>query len=164
MSAELDVLHTLAGDIFGRMAPDAISSVRQAVIPSLMRDEGHSLKPYRCSAGKLSIGYGRNLEDVGITEDEAMALLEHDVDSALADCLRAFPWFPALDAVRQGVVVQLVFNMGLPRVLGFKNTLAAIARGDYDAAANGLRRSRWATQVGARADRLIAAMRTGRTA
>lgn len=139
------------------------AAARALAVPALMRDEGKRLKPYRCTAGKLTIGYGRNLDDVGITDDEAMALLENDVDACVADCLKTFPWFVSLDPVRQAVVVNMRFNLGLVRLLGFRNTLAAIASGDYRAAADGMLASKWAEQVGARATRLAYQMRTGKT-
>ena len=45
----------------------------------LIRHEGLKLKPYLCTAGKLTIGVGRNIQDRGITYQEAMMLLENDI-------------------------------------------------------------------------------------
>lgn len=143
------------------LAP-SVRDLRDSVVPALLRDEGVRLTPYRDTAGKLTIGVGRNLDDVGITDDEAMFLLEHDIDAAVVDCVRAFPWFTTLDRVRQGVIVQMRFNLGLGRLLGFQKMLAAIAKGTYRTAAVEMLESRWAVQVGDRAQRLAKAMRTGR--
>jgi lysozyme len=138
-------------------------TLQAAVIPTLMRDEGKRLKPYRCPAGKLTIGYGRNLDDVGVTDDEAMAMLEHDVDASIADCQKVFPWFEGLDQVRQGVIVQMRFQLGLAGLLGFRNVLRAIARRDFVDAATEMLDSQWARDDSpARAQRLAKAMRTGK--
>ena len=141
-----------------------MTALGQSLIPALLRDEGLRLKPYRCTAGKLTIGVGRNLEDVGIREDEAMLMLENDIEAVIADCRQGFPWFASLDAVRQGVIVQMAFNLGIAGLSRFHNTLGAVARGDYDAAADGMLQSKWAQQVGRRAVRLAFAMRTGKVA
>jgi lysozyme len=138
-------------------------TLQAAVLPSLMRDEGKRLKPYRCPAGKLTIGYGRNLDDVGVTDDEAMAMLEHDIDASIADCRTVFPWFEGLDQVRQGVIVQMRFQLGLAGLLGFRNVLRAIARRDFVDAATEMLDSQWARDDSpARAQRLAKAMRTGK--
>ncbi len=127
----------------------------------LVRDEGLRLKPYSCTAGKLTIGVGRNLDDVGITRDEALALLDNDIARVKAETQKAFPWFGGLDDVRRDVVANMVFNLGLSRFSQFHQTIAAIARGDYATAADQMLKSQWAKQVGQRAVRLAQRMRTG---
>lgn len=133
---------------------------------ALVRDEGLRFKPYRCTAGKLTIGIGRNLDDRGITKAEAFALLENDIDSCIADLDGALAWWRKLDEVRQEVLINMCFNMGIGSssrgLLSFKNTLRMIESGDYAGAAAGMLNSRWATQVGARARRLSEQMRTGK--
>ncbi|CBW74474.1 Lysozyme (EC 3.2.1.17) [Mycetohabitans rhizoxinica HKI 454] len=126
----------------------------------LSRDEGRRLKPYLDTAGKTTIGVGRNLTDVGISEGECSLLLENDVMRSIMWLDRHLPWWRSLDAVRQRVIINMAFNMGR-KLLTFANTLAAMQRGDYEAAANGMLASKWATQVGARAQRLASMMRTG---
>lgn len=123
--------------------------------------EGERLKPYRCTAGKLTIGIGRNLDDRGITREEAAFLLENDIKQGEAELLRALPWVATLDEVRQRVLLDMVFNMGIAGVLAFKNTLATIQAGDYQRAASMMLDSKWAKQVGARAERLSRMMATG---
>lgn len=127
----------------------------------LVRDEGLRLRLYTCTAGKASIGVGRNLEDRGITKTEAMLMLAHDIDDACADLDRNLPWWRGMDPLRQRVLANMAFNLGIVKLLGFRNTLAAMKAGDYAAAADGMRRSLWARQVGARADRLAQMMETG---
>lgn len=132
-----------------------------ALLDELVRDEGLRLKPYKDTVGKLTIGVGRNLDDVGISEAEAKHLLENDVARTVAALDRALPWWATLDEVRQRVVLNLAFNMGVGKLLEFKNTLAAMQAGNYVGAANGMLASKWATQVGARAKRLAKMMATG---
>ncbi len=127
----------------------------------LLRDEGLRLKPYTCTAGKLTIGVGRNLTDRGITKTEAMLMLAHDIDDCCDDLDRALPWWRTLDPVRQRVLANMCFNLGLAKLLTFKNTLAAVEAGDYLRAADGMRASLWARQVGQRAERLAQMMATG---
>ncbi|MDN7676442.1 glycoside hydrolase family protein [Burkholderia oklahomensis] len=133
---------------------------RVALIAELSRDEGRRLKPYLDTVGKTSIGVGRNLTDVGISDTECDVLLSNDVDRTIAWLDRNLPWWRSLNPVRQRVVVNMAFNMG-GRLLTFTNTLAAMKRGDYVAAADGMLASKWASQVGARATRLAAMMREG---
>jgi len=127
----------------------------------LVRDEGLRLKPYRCTAGRLTIGVGRNLDDVGITAEEADYLLENDLGRAMADLDRALPWWRGLSEARQRALVNMAFNVGLSRLLGFKAMLAALQRGDWNEAAAEALASRWADQVGARAVRIAEMMREG---
>lgn len=144
----------------GTAAPSALD-LRESVIPSLMKDEGFRAKPYRCTAGKLTIGYGANLED-GIDDDEAMFLLEHRLDKAIADCVRVFPWFASLDAIRQGVIVQMRYQLGLDGLLGFRVMLRAMAHEKYAVAAAEMLDSKWArSDAPKRAQRLALQMRTG---
>ena len=127
----------------------------------LVLHEGLRLKPYRCTAGKLTIGVGRNLDDNGITQAEAFALLENDILAVEADLDRTWPWWREMTDARQQVLADMCFNLGLTRLGGFVNTLAAMKRGDYEAAANGMLASLWASQVGRRAQRLAKMMREG---
>jgi lysozyme len=128
---------------------------------TLGRDEGLRLKPYRCTAGKLTIGIGRNLDDRGISKAEAAVMFQNDLDGAVAELDRALPWWRELNAVRQEVLINMAFNLGMPGLLKFVNTLAAVQRGDYERAAKGMRVSLWARQVGSRAERLAREMETG---
>jgi lysozyme len=134
---------------------------RYGLIDRLIAEEGLKLKPYRDTVGKLSIGIGRNLDDVGITEAEARLLLSNDIDRAANEVDAALPWFVGLDAVRQSALIDMAFNMGIAGLLTFTNTLAAIKEGRWADAAAGMLASKWATQVGARAERLAKMMETG---
>jgi lysozyme len=137
------------------VTPEQISALRD----QLIADEGLRLKPYLDTKGILTIGVGRNLADMGISHDEAMALLDNDIASHAADLDRELPWWSRLDAARQLVIANMAFNLGIQRLLMFKKMLDHLARGEYDAAADEMQASAWAGQVGARAARLIATMR-----
>jgi lysozyme len=128
----------------------------------LMRHEALRLKPYRCTADKLTIGVGRNIEDVGISKDEALYLLDNDIAACIAD-LRTFPWFTRLDAVRQRALVDMRFQFGPSRFRGFRKMLAALESGDYRTAAAEARDSKWArSDSPARARTVTAMIETGK--
>ena len=127
----------------------------------LKADEGLRLKPYGDLKSKITIGYGRNLTDVGISSDEAEAMLDEDIDRTMAMLCVNWQPFTGLDDVRQQVICNMAFNLGIVGLLKFTQTLAAISAGDYAQAAVGMRRSLWARQVGLRAERLAIAMETG---
>ena len=117
----------------------------------LVRHEGLRLKAYRDTVDKLTIGVGRNLDDVGISETEAMFLLDSDIATVEKDLDRALPWWRGMSEERQLVLADMCFNLGISRLLGFKNTLAALQEGRYDEAAKEMLDSKWAQQVGKRA-------------
>lgn len=110
--------------------------------------------------GKLTVGVGRNLEDKGLSEDEINYLLDNDI----TDCIQAaqqFPWFSGLDPVRQAVVTELVFNLGLKRFKSFKKFIGFMGEHRWVHAAAELRNSLWASQVKGRADTIIKQVITG---
>ena len=130
-----------------------------SVLSDLKRDEGLRLEPYNDSVDKLTIGYGRNLDDVGITEHEAEVLLQNDIGRARIDLDRALPWWRALSEASRRGLVNMCFNLGLPRLLTFKRMLAALEAGDGGLAADEALDSKWAAQVGNRAQRIAALYR-----
>ena len=136
-------------------------SYRDQIRPMLARDEGSKAKPYLCTAGKITIGVGRNLDDVGLSPDEIGLLLENDIARAEMACRRLIPAFGSLTEPRQCAVVSMAFNLGEAGLSKFTNTLASINHGQWRAAAAGMRASLWAKQVGARAERLAVMMGDG---
>lgn len=125
----------------------------------IMRHEGLRLKPYIDSVGKCTIGYGRNLDDNGISASEAEFMLDSDIRTATSECLHAFPWFAELDQARQDVLVNMCFNLGISRLKKFVKFLAAMELGHYDTAANEMLDSLWAKQVKGRAIELATIIR-----
>ena len=132
-----------------------------ALREQLIAHEGLRLKPYRCTAGKLTIGVGRNLDDVGISREEALHLLGQDIMRCEADLDRALPWWRQMSERRQRALLDMCFNMGLRTLLSFKNTLALLEAGQYDAAADNALQSKWARQVGKRAITVTNMIREG---
>lgn len=127
----------------------------------IKKHEGLQLKPYQCPAGKLTIGYGRNLEDNGISVAEAQFMLEQDVQNTEADIRRNFHWFDALSGARQAVIIDMTYNLGLPRFKGFKKMIKALSKHNYAEASRQMFDSRWAKQVGRRAVTLGKIMKSG---
>lgn len=124
-------------------------------------DEGVRSKPYKDTVGKTTIGVGRNLDDVGISDTEIDLLLTNDVLRAISALDTALPWVSTLSEPRQRALTNMAFNMGIGGLLGFKNALAKLQTGDFIGAADEFLASRWAAQVGARATRLTELIRVG---
>ena len=162
--------------------------LKHSLEDQLILHEGLKLKAYRCPAGYWTIGVGRNLEakslsrgeqqyilgcdgltpqqviDLlkkrGITKEEALMLLAHDIEDCERD-LKQFDWFDRLDPVRKKVVIDMRFNLGPGGFRGFKRMIAALAVGDYKAAAAEMMDSKWYREVGNRSKRLVRMMKTG---
>lgn len=132
-----------------------------ALRKQLIEHEGLRLRPYRDTVGKLTIGVGRNLDDVGITEAEALALLDNDIKRAAADLDRALPFWRELSEVRQRALLDMAFNLGITRLLGFRKMIDALQRGEYCRAAAEAMDSKWARQVGRRARNIATMIREG---
>ena len=139
------------------------TTLLERIKEQLVRHEGLRLKPYRCTAGKLTIGIGRNLDDRGISQTEAYVLLDNDIQNCEKQLLGEIPEiYNGLDEVRKSVLLNMCFNLGINGLLGFNNTLAFIGAGDWERAANGMLASKWAKQVGRRAIELSELMRKGK--
>ena len=155
---------------------------RENFVNKLIAHEGLRLQVYQDTLGIDTIGIGRNLEDRGITDEEldwmdmpsmdavyehgiseadAMYLAQNDVQIVEEELLRAHPCVEDLDAVRQLVVMDMAFNMGVPRLRKFKKMWNAIHENKFDVAAKEMLDSRWAIQVKSRAVKLSNAMHNG---
>jgi len=124
--------------------------------------EGVRKHVYLCSAGYETIGVGRNIADsgLGLSDDEIDYLLENDINRCRKE-LETYSWFSDLDDVRQDALINMCFNLGLSRLANFKNALSSMAVGAYSDAAEHFLDSRWATQVGNRAQEVAHMIRTG---
>ena len=127
----------------------------------IRKNEGLSYLPYRCSAGALTIGYGHNLDARGISIEAAELLLKQDLEIAEKEVKNAFIWWPKLDDARLGVLVEMCYNLGISRLVGFKKMLSALEEGDYKKAAKEMLDSKWAFDVKGRARELAEIMQTG---
>ena len=126
----------------------------------LILHEGEQLKVYRCPAGKLTIGIGRNLEDLGIAQNESRFLLATDIARVAAELDTSFPWWRGLSKIRRAVLIDMCFNLGLPRLKSFRKMLTALQTNDWPEVAAQMRDSKWYSDVKDRADRLIRMMQT----
>ena len=155
---------------------------REHFIDELIKHEGLKLQVYKDTLGIDTIGIGRNLEDrgitkqeldeldipsidhvyeYGITEADAVYLATNDVQIVEEELVRAHPCVDRLDSVRQLIVMDMAFNMGVPRLCKFKKMWAAIHEEKFDIAAKEMLDSRWARQVKGRATKLANAMHNG---
>jgi lysozyme len=163
--------------------------MKHSIQEQLILHEGICLKPYKCSAGKWTIGVGRNLEDNGlyefekkrllgtyeltrqevidilqvrhITQEEALYMLDNDIRVIKAELKNTYKWFNFLDEVRQKVIIDMRFNLGGTGFAEFKNMIQQIENNNYWKAGEEMKNSKWYSQVKTRADRLIKMMVTG---
>ena len=136
----------------------------------LKRDEGLRLEPYYDKSGNLTIGYGHLLSDTvrvlkAIDLETAEAYLKEDMRVAIAGtrflCDEMGVDFDELSDDRQRVLCNMAFNLGRTKLSKFKRMWDRIGESDWDGAAWEMNNSRWAGQVGVRAERLAKMMREG---
>ena len=133
------------------------------LIEMLKRHEGVRSHVYLCSAGYETIGVGRNIAEsgLGLSDDEVEYLLNNDIERVRQELTDNYFWFPALNEARQDAMIDICFNLGLTRLRGFVNALEAMSREQFDVAADEFMDSRWATQVGNRANEITEMIRVG---
>jgi lysozyme len=118
----------------------------------IIKHENLKLKPYKDSVGKLTIGVGRNLEDVGISKNEALYLLENDIKRSEKELKEIFENFDELPEQVKIVLIDMIFNLGKSRFLKFKKMIKAIKEEDFKRAAEEAKNSKWCRQVKSRCD------------
>lgn len=131
----------------------------------LRRDEDERATAYQDHLGFWTIGVGRLIDarkkGAGLRPDEISYLLRNDINDRINGLTKALPWFGTLDAARQGVLLNMAFQMGTDGLLQFTTTLARVAKGDYQGASESMLQSKWATQTPERAKRMSEQMKTG---
>ena len=141
----------------------------------LERHEGRKRFPYHCTAGKLTVGVGHNIDAKGLPnyiqdyldrngfiKDEMIdELLEQDVQDAINDCEKLYPFFLTFSDVRQYALIDFLFNVGLGTARQFKNTNKAINAEKWEEAAEGFEKSLWYKQVKNRAVEIVKMIREG---
>lgn len=127
----------------------------------LTRDEGKRSKVYFDSLGIPTAGVGRNMRDVGLSDEEINFLLDNDIAKVLKQLDEKLGWWRTLDEVRQRVLANMCFQLGINGLLNFKNTLKAVQESRWDDAAAGMKNSLWGKQTPVRVDRLAEMMRHG---
>lgn len=165
---------------------------RDVIRRTLTLHEAKRSKPYKCSAGKWTIGVGRNFQDARFTaeeraylgipaaplsdqvawlklhplsDDQITWLLDKTIAQTLKDMARSpriAEAFAACNDVRGLVLIDMAYNMGVPGLNKFQYTLGQVAKGNWNAAADGMQDSKWYAQVGTRSVRLVAMMRSGK--
>lgn len=137
----------------------------QNLAKQLTIDEGVESQAYKDSLGLLTIGIGRLIDPSvpgsGLRPDEIEYLFNNDLKDRIEKLSKEIPWFLELDKARQGVLLNMSFQMGVTGFLKFKNTLALIKEGRYTEAATAMLQSKWAKQTPKRAARLAKQMLTG---
>ena len=134
------------------------------IIEMLRAHEGVETHAYKCTAEKITIGVGRNIDPaggIGLSDDEIDYLLSNDVARVNKELLLTFSWFAELDEVRKDAMINICFQLGLPRLKKFKMSLAHMKNGDYDLAADEFLMSNWANQTPARAKDISEMIRSG---
>jgi lysozyme len=135
-----------------------------SIIEMLRVHEGVETHAYKCTADKTTIGVGRNIDPtggIGLSSDEIDYLLANDVKRVNDELAGAFSWYRTLGTARKDAIMDMCFNMGLPRLMKFKKALAGMAMGDYNEASIEFLDSRWAKQVGQRAITVTDIIRSG---
>ena len=133
----------------------------EAMIEQIKLHEGLRLKPYKCTEGYLTIGYGRNLETNGISPDEAEEMLLADLSDVEESLHRHELLIEQHSDSRRAVLINMAFQIGVQGLLKFKNTIKAYKHYDYEKAAEEMLDSKWANQTPKRARLLAEQMRTG---
>lgn len=132
---------------------------RAKMAAQLEEEEGYRRYPYKDSLGYETIGIGRcidaRLYGEGITHMEAVYLLENNIEEGEHELTLNVSWWQGMSEVRRRVLLDMWFNMGMERLSKFRNTLAAMQRGNLSAAVEGMKNSLWYRQVGHRAERLV---------
>lgn len=126
----------------------------------IKKHEGLRLRPYKCTAGKITIGYGRNLEDNGISQYEAEQMLFNDIQNCYAECIK-LPCWNKINETRQAVLIDMCYNLGITKLKQFKKMLAALEVGAYNRASAEMLDSKWAREVKTRATELAEIMKKG---
>ena len=134
------------------------------LLDMLIKHEGSEKYAYFCTSGKLTIGVGRNIDPeggIGLSPREITYLLQNDVDRVEQELINSIPWVEHMEWQRMDALVNICFNLGLPRFLKFKKALAAAEDQDWELCADEFMDSMWASQVGQRAVELTTIIRTG---
>ena len=135
------------------------------LIEMLKIHEGVETHAYKCSASKITIGVGRNIDPeggIGLSEDEIDYLLQNDIDRIITELDFEYGWFSELNEARQDAMIDISFNLGQTRLRKFQKALTAMAKSDWDTAADEFMDSKWSKQVGNRAKELTEIIRNGK--
>jgi lysozyme len=140
-------------------------TLQERLCQQLISDEGIKPQVYKDSVGLWTIGIGRlvdpSIPGSGLRPDEIQYLFNNDVKDRMKALFKALPWLQSLDEARQGVLLNMSFQLGVAGLLKFGNTLQLVKEGRYSEASFNMLQSLWAKQTPARAKRLAKQMSTG---
>ena len=131
----------------------------------LKRHEGVKTHAYKCSASKITVGVGRNIDPkggIGLTEDEIDYLLQNDIDRIISELDFKYEWFSDINSARQDAMIDISFNLGQTRLRKFEKALTAMSQNNWSKAADEFMDSKWSNQVGNRAKELTDIIHTGK--
>jgi lysozyme len=149
-----------------------MTDISEELIAQLKRHEGFRANFYRCSAGKRTIGYGRNVEanptfdgwkiTSPLSKQKAEAILKADIEDVIKKLSRSWYAFGLIkDDARREAFINMAFNLGVGGFMDFEKTRFYAERGEWDKCAEQMLKSKWAEQVGDRAKELAKQVRTG---
>jgi len=130
----------------------------------IIKHEGFRSHAYQCTAGKWTLGFGRNVDKLGgkgISHDEGLMLLSNDIQEITQEVSKKLIWFQGLNEARKAAIVDMIYNLGFGGFGKFRQFQLAMARGDFQKASQEMLQSLWAKQVGSRADELSQIISTG---
>lgn len=153
----------MVGRVFGKTSYSTYEGTMNItkLEEDLRRDEGVRKFPYLCTADKMTIGVGRNLDDVGLSEDEIEYLLRNDIERVINELYNRIDFFDTLSEPRQRALTNMAFQLGINGLMKFKKMWAALEVGHYDRAATEALDSKWARQTPQRAGRIVKVIKTG---
>lgn len=131
----------------------------------LRGDEDVRPQVYKDSLGFFTIGIGRLVDDrkpgSGLRPSEMDFMLANDIEDRTAALTKRLPWLYLLDDARKGALLNMSFQLGIEGLLGFKNTLELVRKGQFAEASKNMLLSLWAQQTPNRAKRMAEQMKTG---
>jgi lysozyme len=130
------------------------AELREKITAWLFIDEGEKLKLYKDSVGIFTIGIGHNIQEKGISPATSRFIFNEDIDGCEKELNRSLPWWSSKPENVKLVLLNMCFNIGISRLLGFKKTLQLIKDDKFNEAAIEMLDSAWSAQVGNRAIRL----------
>lgn len=128
----------------------------------LKRHEGVRRFPYFCPANQITVGAGRNIQQIPFSDDEIELMLSNDIKRVTDELDKTFPWFQYLEGARRDAFICIGYNLGINRLLSFKKALKSMSSGDWENSAYHFRDSRWSAQVGHRATELTQMIQTNK--
>lgn len=132
----------------------------ERLVEMVKQHEGFRRTVYKDTVGKMTIGYGLNVEDKGLDKFEAELLLRNHLLELEAQ-LKEYDWFRIQDRVRKDALIDMAYNLGVTGLLQFKNMIRALRDKDYTQAKAEALDSKWARQVGVRADKISSMLESG---